>query len=74
MEGVALKQLAPGTGDYMKEVNRLVPDFMFDFYEEHYKRVEGIERMYDPDDTFCCPIYVGNDWRGRMDYAGLCRA
>lgn len=69
----ALKRLAPDTGSYMNEANRLDPDWKVDFYGEHYDKLERIKGMYDPDDVFYCPTCVGSD-RWREDDGGrLCR-
>lgn len=69
----ALKKLAPDTGSYMNEANRLDPDYKVDFYGDHYDRLYRIKRVYDPDDVFYCPTCVGSDrWR-ETDDGVLCR-
>lgn len=68
-----LKQLAPSTGSYMNEANRLDPDANVDFYGKHFDRLMSIKSVYDPEDVFYCPTCIGSD-RWREDGDGkLCR-
>lgn len=51
----ALKWLAPDTGCYTNEADRLDPDWQTDFYGSHYERLEQIKREFDPEEMFYLP-------------------
>ncbi|EME88156.1 uncharacterized protein MYCFIDRAFT_26948 [Pseudocercospora fijiensis CIRAD86] len=73
-KGGALQVLAPKTGGYMNENNRLDPDWKRDFYGAHYESLLGIKRLYDPADVFFCPTCVGSDrWEVMTESGQLCR-
>lgn len=70
---VAMKKLAPDTGAYMNEADRLDPEYERDFYGSHYEKLLSIKRRRDPDDVFYCPTCVGSR-KWREDATGkLCR-
>ena len=69
----ALKRLAPDTGCYMNEADRLDPDWKVDFYGSHYQRLMAVKQLYDPDDVFYCPTCVGSGaWKEKAS-GQLCR-
>jgi len=69
----ALKELAPDTGCYMNEADRLDPDWQIDFYGSHYGRLEEIKLEYDPEEVFYCSTCVSSEkWQQEADGA-LCR-
>ncbi|KAK4554204.1 hypothetical protein LTR86_008732 [Recurvomyces mirabilis] len=75
-KGRAMKELAPETGVYMNEADRLDPEFEADFYGQHYKRLLGIKHARDPKAVFYCPTCVGSgEWEdGSGEGEGrLCR-
>ncbi|KAK4541696.1 hypothetical protein LTR36_007405 [Oleoguttula mirabilis] len=69
----ALKKLAPETGCYMNEADRLDPDWQEDFYGSHYGKLESIKREYDPEDVFYCPTCVGSERYTVKASVQLCR-
>ncbi len=70
----AMKDLAPNTGSYMNEADRLDPDYMAEFYGEHAQRLEKIKRRRDPKGLFYCPTCVGSQrWNVKAD-GRLCRS
>jgi FAD/FMN-containing dehydrogenase len=69
----ALKKLAPDTGCYMNEADRLDPDWQVDFYGSHYARLKGIKKEYDPQDVFYCPTCVGSEKFVEKSNGQLCR-
>ncbi|KAI0399663.1 FAD binding domain protein [Xylaria palmicola] len=70
----ALKALAPDSGAYLNEANRLQADWKESFYGANYDRLAAIKKIYDPNDLFYGNTAVGSDaWA--PDSAGrLCRA
>lgn len=59
----ALRTLAPNTGSYMNEGDRLDPLFLQDFYGTHLAKLQAVKRKYDPLSLFYCPTCVGsNQW------------
>ncbi|EGP89034.1 unnamed protein product [Zymoseptoria tritici ST99CH_1A5] len=70
----ALRKLAPDTGSYMNEANKLDPDYKINFYGTHYARLESIKRLLDPEGVFYCPTCVGSDGWLQQDNGQLCRA
>jgi hypothetical protein len=69
----ALKQLAPNTGCYMNEADRLDPYYKNDFYGSNYNKLLSIKDKYDECQTFYCPTCVGSD-RWSLDGSGrLCQ-
>ncbi|KAK5125334.1 hypothetical protein LTR85_000443 [Meristemomyces frigidus] len=69
----ALKELAPDTGCYMNEADRLDPDWQTDFYGSHYNRLERIKKDYDPESLFYCPTCVGSEMYTEEADGQLCR-
>lgn len=73
VKGAAMKALAPNTGGYMNEGDRLDPEWQKTFYGSRYAMHLNTKRKYDPSSLFYCPICVGSeDWVERPD-APLCR-
>ncbi|GKZ85683.1 hypothetical protein AnigIFM56816_011654 [Aspergillus niger] len=70
----ALRKLAPNTGAYMNEADRLDPKWVEDFYGwKRYEELNKIKQLYDPGDLFYCPTCVGaTKWREAQTGA-LCR-
>ncbi|KAL4894208.1 hypothetical protein BDV59DRAFT_192561 [Aspergillus ambiguus] len=70
----ALRKLAPATGAYMNEADRLDPNWVEDFYGwRRYEELSRIKHLYDPDDLFYCPTCVGaTRWR-EAETGALCR-
>ncbi|KAA8567448.1 hypothetical protein EYC84_010461 [Monilinia fructicola] len=69
----AMKRLAPDTGCYMNEADRLDPDYLRDYYGESLSRLEQVKRTYDSNDVFYCQTCVGSE-RWIEDITGrLCR-
>ncbi|KAL2430427.1 FAD-linked oxidoreductase hmp9 [Exophiala dermatitidis] len=69
----AMKSLAPNTGSYMNEADRLDPDWKIDFYGSNYDKLLSIKQKYDPSSVFYCPTCVGSDAFGEDAAGGLCR-
>lgn len=68
----ALRRLAPGTGTYMNEANRLDQEWREDFYGGNYRRLGRIKREVDPEGVFYCHTCVGSDEWAERD-GRLCR-
>ncbi|MCJ1353685.1 MAG: hypothetical protein MMC33_003672 [Icmadophila ericetorum] len=56
----AMKDLAPNTGCYMNEADRLDPEYEADFYGGHLARLEAIKEEYDSEGVFYCPTCIGS--------------
>lgn len=69
----AMKDLAPTTGCYMNEADRLNPDFLKDFYGVHRWRLAEIKKRRDPGDVFFCPTCVGSERFGVGPSGQICR-
>ncbi|KAK4989839.1 hypothetical protein LTR66_006953 [Elasticomyces elasticus] len=69
----AMKELAPNTGCYMNEADRLDPEWQRIFYGGHYAVLESIKRRYDPDDVFYCLTCVGSEDLVVLESGRLCR-
>lgn len=69
----AMKTLAPNTGSYMNEADRLDPDWKADFYGSNYQKLLSIKQKYDPSSVFYCPTCVGSDAFGEDGSGRLCR-
>lgn len=73
VKGAAMKALAPNTGGYMNEGDRLDPEWQKTFFGTNYAAHASTKRKYDPLSLFYCPTCVGSeDWVERPD-APLCR-
>jgi hypothetical protein len=73
VKGAAMKALAPHTGGYMNEGDRLDPQWQKTFYGSNYAAHLAAKRKYDPFSLFYCPTCVGSEeWVERSD-APLCR-
>ncbi|KAF2721231.1 FAD-binding domain-containing protein [Polychaeton citri CBS 116435] len=70
----ALKKLAPSTGCYMNEANRLNPDWQRDFYGKHYRQLLEVKGKYDRHHLFYCPTCVGSEYWEQTASGQLCRA
>lgn len=74
VKGAARKALAPNTGGYMNEGDRLDPECQKTFYGSNYAIHSATKRKYDPLHLFYCPTCVGSErWVERPDVP-LCRA
>jgi hypothetical protein len=69
----AMKALAPNTGAYMNEADRLDPDWKVDFYGTNYNKLLSIKQQYDPASVFYCPTCVGSDAFGEDSSGRLCK-
>lgn len=59
----AMKELAPDTGSYMNEADRLDPTYLQDFYGASLLKLQAVKAKYDPDGLLYCPTCVGsNEW------------
>jgi hypothetical protein len=69
-----LERLTPGGGAYLNEADFQQPKWKETFYGDHYHRLDGIKKKYDPEGTFYALGAVGsNRWVGGSD-GRLCRA
>jgi hypothetical protein len=57
----AMRALAPDTGSYMNEADRLDPLFLQDFYGGHLAKLQTVKATYDPLSVFYCPTCVGSN-------------
>jgi len=57
----ALEELAPGTGCYMNEADRLDPEYLKDFYGKSLENLRVVKEKYDPEGVLYCPTCVGSD-------------
>ena len=70
----ALRTIAPNTGAYMNEGDRLDPTYLQDFYGEILTKLQAVKQKYDYTSVFYCPTCVGSD-QWREDATGrLCRS
>lgn len=73
VKGAAQKRLAPDTGGYMNEGDRMDPQWKETFYGDKYEGHLATKRKYDPEGLFYCPTCVGSDeWVDRAE-TPLCR-
>ncbi|KAH8589398.1 hypothetical protein B0O99DRAFT_636793 [Bisporella sp. PMI_857] len=69
----ALREIAPRTGSYMNEADRLDPLFLEDFYGGSLSKLEAAKKKYDKEGLFYCPTCVGSE-KWEEDAAGkLCQ-
>jgi hypothetical protein len=74
VKGAASKALAPNTGGYMNEGDRMDPEWKKTFYGASYEGHLVTKHKYDPDGLFYCPTCVGSDeWVDKPE-TPLCRA
>lgn len=60
----AMRAIAPDTGCYMNEADRLDPSYLTDFYGAVLPKLQAAKEKYDPAGVFYCPTCVGSDaWR-----------
>ena len=57
----AMRALAPNTGSYMNEADRLDPQYLQDFYGSHTAKLQSIKVKYDPYNVFYCPTCIGSE-------------
>lgn len=57
----AMRAIAPDTGCYMNEADRLDPMYLADFYGASLPKLEAAKNKYDPTGVFYCPTCVGSD-------------
>ncbi|CZT06861.1 related to isoamyl alcohol oxidase [Rhynchosporium graminicola] len=69
----ALRKLAPGTGSYMNEADRMDPLFLRDFYGASLERLREVKRRVDGGDLFYCPTCVGSEEWFEEGGGRLCR-
>lgn len=74
VKGAAMKALAPNTGGYMNEGDRLDPEWQEAFYGSNYAAHSATKQKYDPFDLFYCPTCVGSERWVESPDTPLCRA
>ncbi|KAF2850217.1 FAD binding domain-containing protein [Plenodomus tracheiphilus IPT5] len=74
IKGAAQKALAPDTGGYMNEGDRLDPHWKQTFYGARYEEHLVTKRRHDPEGLFYCPTCVGSDEWVDEPERPLCRA
>jgi hypothetical protein len=70
----AMRALAPNTGSYMNEADRLDPLYLEDFYGNHTVKLENIKSEHDPQSVFYCPTCVGSEKWAEDSTGRLCPA
>jgi hypothetical protein len=73
VKGAAQKVIAPDTGGYMNEGDRLDPEWKSTFYGTYYNAHLATKHKYDPNNIFFCPICVGSEEWIDLPEAPLCR-
>lgn len=73
VKGAAQKAIAPDTGGYMNEGDRLDPEWKATFFGNMYPEHLAAKRKYDPDNIFFCPICIGSDEWIDLPETPLCR-
>lgn len=68
----AMRALAPDTGSYMNEADRLDPLFLQDFYGEHRGNLQAVKSKYDPLSLFYCPTCMGSNLWHEDSVGRLC--
>ena len=69
----AMEVLAPETGIYMNEGNRLDGNWEENFYGANYERLLHIKNKRDPEGVFYCPTCVGSAAWAEDGEGRLCR-
>ena len=69
----AMRELAPDTGCYMNEADRLDPLYLEDFYGGSLEKLQAVKRKYDSGSLFYCPTCVGSDEWHEDNTGTLCR-
>jgi hypothetical protein len=73
VKGAAQKAIAPSTGGYMNEGDRLDPEWKATFFGAKYDAHLATKQKYDPENIFFCPICVGSDEWIDLPETPLCR-
>jgi hypothetical protein len=73
VKGAAQKAVAPSTGGYMNEGDRLDPEWKATFFGANYDAHLTTKHKYDPENVFFCPICVGSDEWIDLPETPLCR-
>jgi FAD/FMN-containing dehydrogenase len=68
----AMRALAPNTGSYMNEADRLDPLYLQDFYGQNLLKLQAVKAKYDPQSVFYCPTCVGSDKWAEDNTGRLC--
>ncbi|EJD41473.1 FAD-binding domain-containing protein, partial [Auricularia subglabra TFB-10046 SS5] len=70
----SLREWAPRSGAYFNEANGYDPFWKENFYGEHYERLVGIKRKYDPSASLWVLGGIGNEeWGYDLQSGKLCR-
>jgi hypothetical protein len=69
----ALRKLAPNTGAYMNEADRLDPLYLEDFYGGALELLQGVKAEVDGQGLFYCPTCVGSEGWKEDTEGRLCR-
>ncbi|OBT74508.1 hypothetical protein VF21_06906 [Pseudogymnoascus sp. 05NY08] len=70
----SMRAIAPDTGCYMNEADRLDPDYLINFYGGALPKLQAAKKKYDPTGVFYCPTCVGSDAWKEDSQARLCKA
>lgn len=70
----SMTAIAPDTGSYMNEGDRLDPDYLINFYGGSLPKLQAAKRKYDPTGVFYCPTCVGSDGWKENSQGRLCKA
>lgn len=68
----AMRALAPNTGSYMNEADRLDPLYLQDFYGVNIQKLEAIKTKYDSQSVFYCPTCIGSEKWAEDNTGRLC--
>ena len=67
------KSTTNGDGAYLNEADFREKEFKQLFYGEHYERLDGVKKKYDPEDVFYGIVGVGSDRWEERDDGRLCK-
>ncbi|KFX96813.1 hypothetical protein V490_03129 [Pseudogymnoascus sp. VKM F-3557] len=70
----SMRAIAPDTGCYMNEADRLDPDYLKNFYGGALPKLQAAKKKYDPTGVFYCPTCVGSDAWKEDALGRLCKA